>query len=73
MTSDELKSWQAAMGLTAVAAAKHIGVSRMTYFNYLGDKNRIPDMLGYACAALWGRMDPWPVCMWGAESKKDTK
>ncbi|MES2048887.1 MAG: hypothetical protein V4447_10830 [Pseudomonadota bacterium] len=64
MTSDELKSWQAAMGLTAVAAAERIGVTRVTYFNYLGDKNRIPGMLGYACAAIANGMEPWPVCTW---------
>lgn len=59
MTSDELRGWQARMGLSAIQASKTLGVSYATYKNWLAGKNpnsgaaiKLPPLLPLACKWL---------------------
>ena len=65
ITPDDLRSWQAAMGLTAPKAAAALGVSYATYRDWLAGVSRttgraivMPPLLGLACAALAAGVPP---------------
>ena len=56
MTPDDLRAWQAHMGMTQLEAAEAIGVSLATYKRYLtGD---VPRTVALACAAIKAGLKP---------------
>ena len=66
MTTDDLRAWQAHMGLTYDTAAQALGVSRSTYAEWLAGKSRttgkpikISRLVALACAALAGGLKEW--------------
>ncbi len=65
MTPEELRSWQARMGWSALQASKRLGVSYATYRDWSEGKSRnsgrpikLPPLLGLACAALEAGLQP---------------
>lgn len=65
MTPEDLKSWQARMGLSALQASKRLGVSYATYRDWAAGFSRnggrpikLPPLLGLACAALEAGLQP---------------
>ena len=65
MTADDLRAWQAHMGLTYDTAAKALGVSRSTYAEWIAGRSRttgkpikISRLVALACAALAAGIDP---------------
>lgn len=65
VTSDELRSWQARMGLSALQASKRLGVSYATYRQWIAGFSRnggrpiaLPPLLPLACAALEAGLQP---------------
>ena len=66
MTPEELRSWQAHMGLTYDTAAAALGVSRSTYADWVAGRSRttgkpikISRTVALACAALAARLEPY--------------
>lgn len=65
MTPDELRAWQARMGLTYDTAAQALGVSRATYAEWVAGKSRTTGKpitpsrtVALACAALEAGLEP---------------
>lgn len=68
MTPEELRSWQARMGLTYDTAAAALGVSRSTYAEWVAGKSRTTGKpvtpsrtVALACAALAAGLEPWEL------------
>ena len=59
MTPDDLRRWQAEMGLTYDTASKALGVGRQTYSDWLNDRTSIPGPVDLACAALVEQLAPY--------------
>lgn len=67
MKSDDLRAWQAQVGLTPPKAAVALGVSYATYRDWLAGVSRtsgkpieISRQTALACAALAAGLDPYP-------------
>ena len=65
MTPEELRSWQARMGWSALQASKRLGVSYATYRDWAagfsrnsGSPIKMPPLLPLACAALEAGLQP---------------
>uniref|UniRef100_UPI00333FCFCC hypothetical protein n=1 Tax=Castellaniella defragrans TaxID=75697 RepID=UPI00333FCFCC len=52
MTPESLRHWQSEMGYKYDSAAAALGVSVVTYANWVAGATRIPYMIGVTCAAL---------------------
>lgn len=68
MTPEDLRVWQAKIGLTAPKAAAALGVSYATYRDWLAGVSRtsgkpilISRQTALACAALAAGLDPYPA------------
>lgn len=59
MTPDDLRRWQAEMGLTYTTAAQALGVGRQTYSDWLNSRSSIPGPVDLACAALVEKLAPY--------------
>lgn len=66
MTTDDLRAWQAHMGLTYDTAAQALGVSRGTYADWLAGTSRttgkpiqVSRTVALACAALAAGLSEW--------------
>ena len=66
MTPSDLRSWQAAMGISGREAARRLGVSPGTYQDWVTGTSRttkktitLPPLLGLACAALAAGLKTW--------------
>jgi transcriptional regulator with XRE-family HTH domain len=67
MTPDEFKSWREQMGLSQIAAAEALGLSKGSVENYERGTRRedsrpveIPRTVALACSALFHRLKAWP-------------
>ena len=65
MTPEELRSWQARMGISGREAASRFGVAVGTYQDWVTGTSRttkkhiaLPPLLGLACAALEAGLPP---------------
>lgn len=65
MTPEELRSWQARMGLSGLEASKRLGVSYATYRDWAAGFSRnsgrpikLPPLLPLSCAALEAGLQP---------------
>lgn len=70
MSPDDFKAWREAMGLSQVAAAKSLGISKGSIELYEAGKRRddgrpviIPLTVALACSALYHRLGPWPCAV----------
>ena len=61
MTPDDLRTWQAQMGLTYDTAAQALGVARSTYALYLRPDGDPPLAIALSCSALAHGLLPWPA------------
>lgn len=66
MTPDDLRAWQAQMGLTYDTAAQALGVSRAAYADWIAGRSRttgktiqISRLVALACAALAAGVGEW--------------
>lgn len=67
MTPADLKAWQDALGLSYRAAAKALGVSPATYFDWLSGIsrntgkpiNKLSRLVALACAAIAAGLKPY--------------
>jgi hypothetical protein len=60
MTPQDLRAWQAHMGLTYDTSAQLLGVARSTYALYVSPHGQPPRAVALACAALAAGLKPWP-------------
>lgn len=58
MTADDLRVWQASMGLTYDTAAEALGISRRTYADLL-NRPELDRRTALACSALAAGLKPW--------------
>lgn len=61
MTPDDLRAWQASLGLTYDTAAESLGMSRSAYAAMIAGQSRIDRRTALACAALAAGLGPWAV------------
>lgn len=59
MTPDDLRAWQAHIGLTQRAAADALGITHAAYSAMVLGKSRIDRRTALACAALAAGLGPW--------------
>ena len=59
MTPDDLRAWQAHMGLTQRAAAEALGITHAAYSSMVLGKSGIDLRTALACAALAAGLGPW--------------
>lgn len=66
MTPQNLRAWQAHIGISGREAARRLGVAPGTYQDWVTGISRttrkpiaLPPMLGLACAALAAGLDEW--------------
>ena len=66
MTSEDLRAWQAHMGISALEAARRLGVAPATYQDWVHGKSRttgkpiqISRLVALACAALAAGVGEW--------------
>ena len=59
MTADQLRAWQAHMGLTQRAAAAALGVTQAAYSRWVTGATPIDRRTALACAALAAGLGPW--------------
>lgn len=59
MTPDDLRAWQAHMGLTQRAAAIALGVTQAAYSRWVTGVTAIDRRTALACAALAAGLGPW--------------
>lgn len=59
MTADDLRAWQAHMGLSQRAAADALGVTHAAYSAWVLGKTPIDLRTALACAALAAGLKPW--------------
>ena len=64
MTANDLRAWQAHMGLTYETAAAALGMSRAGYAKMVLGQSQIDHRTDLACAALANGLQPWsnPAC-----------
>ena len=62
MTADDLRAWQASMGLTQTQAAAALGITHAAYSALVCGRAGIDLRTALACAALAAGMKPWPEC-----------
>lgn len=60
MTPTTLIAWRERLGLTRIEAARRLGLSRNGYSAYETGKNRIPQYIALACAAIAFGLPPHP-------------
>ena len=61
MTPQDLRAWQAHMGMTYDTAAQQLGVARSTYARWVAVDGHPPPLVGLACSALAAGLPPWSV------------
>lgn len=59
MTADNLRAWQAHMGLTQRAAADALGVTQAAYSRWVTGATGIDRRTALACAALSAGLGKW--------------
>ena len=59
MTPDDLRAWQAHMGLSQRAAAQALGVTHAAYGAWALGRTPIDTRTALACAALAAGLGPW--------------
>jgi len=59
MTPADLRAWQSDLGLTNVAAAAELGMSRSAYAEMLAGGSKIDRRTALACAAVSAGLQPW--------------
>jgi transcriptional regulator with XRE-family HTH domain len=66
MTSEDLRAWQERMGISALEAARRLGVAPATYRDWVHGKSRTTGkpvrpskLVAIACAALAAELQPW--------------
>lgn len=59
MTPDDLRAWQAHMGLSQRAAAEALGITQANYSAMVLGKSGIDLRTALACAALAAGLRPW--------------
>lgn len=58
----DLEDWREKMTLSKSDAAKTLGLSRQHYSQITSGARDIPHWMPLACAALYHRIKPWPIC-----------
>lgn len=61
MTPNDLRAWQAHMGMSQRAAAEALGITHATYSAMVLGKSGIDLRTALACAALAAGLRPWTV------------
>jgi len=60
MTPDDLRTWQAQLGLSGRKAAQTLGVSYAIYKRWLNGSTPISRPVALAAAAIAAGLKPWP-------------
>lgn len=65
MTPEDLRAWQKRMGISALEASRRLGVSQMTYLDWVqgtsrttGKPIKLPPLLRWACAGMEAGVTP---------------